>query len=174
MIKSVFTFLVFIGISSALSAQEDVFNAARNGDTKTLAKLHSLNPDTINATNAQGYSPVILACYYNQVDLLDLLLTYKVRLNDVQNSPTALQAAAYKGFTKCVEMLLKYGANPNIVDANGTSPLIYAVQFNHQAIAQMLIKNGADVNYKDPNGFSAVDYAKNLNLADILVLFEEN
>jgi ankyrin repeat protein len=174
MIKSVFTILVYLGISATLIAQTDVFDAARKGDVKSMEHMYTMNEDTINANNKQGYTPLILACYYNQTEVLKFLISKKVILNEKPNSPTALQAASYKGFTKGAEMLLNYGANPNIADANGTSPLIYAVQFNHKEITELLIKKGADVNYKDPSGFSALDYATQLNVADIVKLFNKN
>ncbi len=154
------------------SAQTDIFSAARNGDTELLEKLYKLNPDTINSTNAQGYSPIILACYYDRIDFIKLLLAKNVVLNEEPNSPTALQAAAYKGFTEAVKLLLDYGANPNIVDANGTSPLIYASQFNHIEIVDLLLKKGASVSYKDPNGFTALDYAEKLNQPEIISLLK--
>jgi ankyrin repeat protein len=160
--------------STSVFAQTDVFSAARSGDTKAIAQLYALNADTINAENQQGYTPLILACYYNQTAVLELLMQYKVALNETPNSPTALQAASYKGFKDCVKLLLDYGANPNIVDANGTSPLIYAVQFNHTEIVGLLLKKGASVTYKDPNGFTAINYAENLGLTEILAMLKSN
>ena len=160
--------------SSSVFGQTDVFSAARSGDTEAIAKLYMLNADTINAENQQGYTPVILACYYDQTAVLKVLMQYKVELNEKPNSPTALQAAAYKGFTDCVKLLLDYGANPNIADANGTTPLIYAVQFSHTEIVDLLLKKGASVNYKDPNGFTAINYAENLGLTEILALLKSN
>ena len=171
--KNLFILTAMI-LNTSVFAQTDIFSAARSGDVTSIEKLYALKPDTINAKNQQGYTPVILACYYNNTEVLKALIAYNVELNNVPNSPTALQAAAYKGFTDCVKLLLDYDANPNIADANGTTPLIYAVQFSHAEIVDLLIKKGADVNYKDPNGFTAINYAENLGLTEILALLKSN
>lgn len=169
-----FYFLSALILSSSIFGQTDIFSAARTGDAATIERLYTLNHDTINAKNQQGYTPVILACYYNNTVVLQALISHEVALNEKPDSPTALQAAAYKGFVECVKLLLDYGADPNIADANGTTPLIYAVQFNHKEIVAMLLKKGAFANYKDPNGFTAINYAENLGLTDILALLNEN
>jgi ankyrin repeat protein len=168
--KNALVIVLAIMVSFQAAAQADIFKAARTGDVALLKTLYEIKPDTINATNAQGYTPTILACYYNQTAFLAQLIAYRVVLVEKPNTPTALQAAAYKGFKDDVKLLLDYGANPNIADANGTTPLLYAVQFNHPEIVEMLIKKGASVTYKDPNGFSALDYAEKLGFIEILDL----
>ncbi len=160
--------LTLFVLLSQFSYAQDVFDAARSGDAGTVLKLYQLNPDTINAVSDQGYSPLILACYYNQLEVIDLLMTYDVKLVEEKGKPSALQATCYKGFTAATGLLLEYGANPNMADANGTTPLIYAAQFNHVEIVQMLIDNRADRNYVDPRGLTAADYAEKLGFTDIV------
>lgn len=152
-----------------LNAQ-NIFDAARSGDVKTAKKLFTENPQTINDKDETGYTPLVLAAYHNQEDFVKFLIKSEVELKTLQNTSTALQAASYKGYCSIVKRLLEYGADPNLVDANGTSPLLYAVQFNHPECVEHLMKNGADVYYKDPNGVDALNMAKQFNNSELIEL----
>lgn len=153
--------LCFLGFT--IQAQ-DIFEAARNGDLESMKSLYENDNSCINQKNSQDYNPLVLACYYNQLRVVKFLIEKGVELNLEDNSATALQAASYKGFTEIVAALLEYNANPNIVDANGTSPLIYATQFKHFEIIKLLLKYNADRSYKDQSGNTALDYAEKLKI----------
>lgn len=47
------------------------------------------------------------------------------------NKRTALHWASIKGHLRCIFLLLKYGADPNVQDANGMTPLHCAAKFGH-------------------------------------------
>lgn len=49
----------------------------------------------------------------------------------------------------CVDMLLAYGSNPNLLSENGKSPLHYAASRNQLKQALILLKASADVNIQD-------------------------
>lgn len=168
-----FIALFFLFASYSSFSQSSIFDAARKGDMETAKKLFELNPDTISAANAQGYTPLVLSAYYNQVDFALFLLDKKVKINDVEGTSTPLQAASYKGFDQIVKALLASGANPNTADANGASPLTYAAQFNHVKVVELLMKAGADPNQKDQSGLSPIDYASKLNLEEVLSLLKK-
>jgi len=46
-----------------------------------------------------------------------------------------------------VELLLKYGAQPDLEDENGCTPLSRALESGSASIAQLLLAQGAKVNY---------------------------
>lgn len=168
------TFWILSLILFSLQAQaQDIYDAARKGDLETIKALFEKDPNSINTSNSQDYTPLILACYYNQLEVVKYLVENKVKLNESQGSATALQAVCYKGFKEIAEVLLDYGSDPNIYDANGTSPLIYATQFKHIEIIGLLLKKGANKNYVDPSGNSAVDYAEKLQIQETLDLFKD-
>ena len=48
-----------------------------------------------------------------------------------------------------VKFLIDRGANPNLVDQNGVSPLHEAVIASKKGVVQLLINGGADVNKTD-------------------------
>lgn len=154
-------------------AQVDVFDAARKGDLETIKSLYAKDASILNSNNAQDYTPLILATYYNQVKVVEFLLDNDVSLNTEQGSATALQASCFKGYKEITKLLLEYGADPNTYDPNGTSPLIYATQFKHVEIIKLLLAKKANKSFKDLSGNNAVDYAEKLQIKEAISLFNQ-
>lgn len=154
-------------------AQDEILDAARIGNITLAETLKEKDEGILEFKSDLGYTPMILAAYYDQTKFMSFLMKNHVELHEVEGEGTALQAASYKGFNEAVYLLLEYGARTNIGDANGTTALIYAVQFNHSEIVRMLIERGADLHKKDPNGLSAKDYALQLKNDEILNILNE-
>ena len=55
--------------------------------------------------------------------------------------------------------LIKLGANVNIVDDEGLTPLHYAVEYSDQKVAELLLQKGADVNAVTRAGYTALHCA---------------
>ena len=72
---------------------------------------------------------------------------------------TSLVAAAELGHIRCIEKLLKAGADVNAVDGNGYSALIQATENNFNDIVSILLQAGADVNMVDNYGDTALIHA---------------
>jgi ankyrin repeat protein len=173
MVKISFLSFIFFNLFALQqSSNHDVFDCARKGDLEQMKRLYIDNPDIINTTNNQSYTPLILAAYYNQGEIIDFLISKKVRFEKLHDKPNALQAASFKGFTSIVEKLLSYGLDPNLPDANGITPLIYAVQFGHSDIVKLLVQANADKDYKDANGKTPRDYAIMLGNSEIQELLK--
>ena len=70
-------------------------------------------------------------------------------MSSVNNSGyTALCLASRKGFSECVDMLLKARADVNFVNTENMTPLMEAAYWDHLECVQLLIDAGADVNLK--------------------------
>ncbi|KIO01817.1 hypothetical protein M404DRAFT_1002774 [Pisolithus tinctorius Marx 270] len=70
--------------------------------------------------------------------------------------------AAYQGDALSVDLLLKHGANPNLKDDVGLSPLHWAVVRGNRAILRRLVEIGADIHAKDAEGRTPRDMAVEL------------
>ena len=50
-------------------------------------------------------------------------------------------------------MLVANGANPNLLDGNGVSPLTRAVLSQNQELVKLLVEKGAKINALDGDGY---------------------
>lgn len=156
--KTLFLIILFMSSIMAFS-QNDVYTIARSGTVDDLKTLIKTDPDIINKPNADGNSPLILACYKGNVEVAKFLIKNVKDINFTTPMGTALMAATVKKNTEIVKLLLENKANPNIADANGSTALIYAAIFKSYEIAELLVKYKGDDTHKDNRGNSAFDYA---------------
>lgn len=70
-----------------------------------------------------------------------------------------LHTLAYHDLLEACKLLLSYGADPNITNNNGETPLFWAVRMNCFAVVLTLLENGADTNIVDKSGSSPLHYA---------------
>ncbi|RMB61048.1 ankyrin repeat domain-containing protein [Dokdonia sinensis] len=165
-------FIIFLlGLFLQKALAQDVFDIARNGTSDELVTLLAKHPDTLNTKNAEGYSPLILAAYHANFEVAKELLKNGASINEESNYGSAIMAATVKGAIKIVQLLLEYGADPNVTDANGTTALLYATMFQQNEIATLLLNYKADTSLKDNRGNTALDYAilmKNETLTNLL------
>ena len=76
---------------------------------------------------------------------------------------TALLYAARQGCLACVQILVNGGADPNLSDPDGISPLLIATENFHFDTAVFLLKAGADANHWDWWGRTPLYAAVDLN-----------
>jgi ankyrin repeat protein len=162
-------FFIFI---SSISWSQDIFDVCRSGNLEKLKALHEINPDTVNSVNENGFSPLIIATYRNQLKVVDFLLKNNADVNFDSPEGTALLGACYKGNFDIVELLIANKANVNVLGGNNISPLIFAVQSKDKKLVKILVQNGADQTIKDSAGRTAKDYAMLLELKDIAELLK--
>ena len=137
----------------------DAFDIARKGTVEQAKVLLKNNPKAFANVNADGYSPLILACYHGNLEIASFLIQIKADINGNSKMGTPLMAAVVKKDIRIVKLLLDNKADANIADTNGTTALIYASIFKSYDIAKLLISAKANPDTKDNRGNSAIDYA---------------
>ena len=72
----------------------------------------------------------------------------------------ATAAATKMGNLEVCKLLLSYGANPNLQDEAGWTPLMIAVSLGSTKNVQALLKAGTNANLRDRKGLTALDIAQ--------------
>ena len=159
--KSSLFFIVMVFFLNFSFAQEkaDVFDIARKGTLAEAKNCVKLNPKAFNVVNPEGYSPLILASYRNNIEVAEFIIENGGDINGNSNMGTPLMAAIVKGNNEIAKILIDKKADVNLADANGTTALIYATMFKNIEIVTLLIKKSANPYLKDNRGNSALDYA---------------
>jgi ankyrin repeat protein len=109
------------------------------------------------------------ACENGDIDKINKIVS---QITDINKSNSkgwnAIILAAYNHNLEIVKILLKYGANINSINQNGTTVFMYAktkvLENNNFALLDFLIESGSDINRKDfKNNWTVLDYVKQTN-----------
>jgi hypothetical protein len=80
-------------------------------------------------------------------DLLNKIIKLPNIILDKPSTSPPLNGLILSKNIKGIEMILKHGANPNVIDSQLKTPLIYSVLIKNIDICKKLIEYGADVNF---------------------------
>ncbi|SFN57505.1 hypothetical protein SAMN05421594_3325 [Chryseobacterium oleae] len=170
--------LLIIGIFlsfSVASAQEkakSIFDVARTGTLAEVKDLMKQDPDIINKTNENGFSPLILACYRGNTEVAKFLMDNVKDVNYKSQEGTALAGLSVKYNKELTTYLLSKNADPNIADSTGATPLFWAVKFGNKELIELLLKHKADKSRKDSMGMTPFEYALQTNNKEIINLLK--
>lgn len=151
------------------------YNAIRDGDLPVVQAFIGKNPKLVHSRDSRGSSPLILATYYNHVDIAGFLLENgaAVDAGDASGN-TALMGVCFKGYDALAKLLIASGANVNAINTMGASCLIFATSFNREYIVKLLLAHGADSEARDARGKTALDHARMQGLTALTTLLENH
>lgn len=78
--------------------------------------------------------------------------TTVINTKDYSSGETALHIVAKRGDVLYTRFLLQKGANPNLRDAKGSTPLLAAIRAGQDSVIEILIKGKANVNIGNNGG----------------------
>jgi uncharacterized protein len=161
---------------------------------------HALDQDStlVNATADNGLSAVLVAAYYHEPQIAELLVQRGAELNIFEAAtvgaldrvegwivaqPELINAyapdgfqpiglAAFFGQQAAVELLLRVGAEADSPSKNAmrVRPLHSAIANRRTAIAKLLIEHGADVNSTQADDFTPLHEAAQNGLLEVTQL----
>lgn len=125
-----------------------------------------------------GRTPLHWACATGKLRLTELLLTRpkgpRAQINAVEiREKTSLHLASARDRDDLVELLLKYGADPNAKSDGGWTPLHNACEVGSETIVGILIGVGSDVNAKLLNGMTPLHLASQGGHIEVVKLLLE-
>jgi ankyrin repeat protein len=129
-------------------------------------------PAFIHAVDREGRTALFAATAAGNLQILErvLALSPMLDLTDVHGATALFYSAA--GGQAVLKRLIQRGADVNVQDQSGRSPLIVAVLMNHLDAVGLLLAAGADINHRDRHGATALYYAAEaglFKLAELLV-----
>lgn len=138
--------------------------AAALGKTRDLKKLLQLPIPT-----EQKEAAAFRAAEQGKTDSLRLLiLSAGVSPNAAAQESTLLCAAICQGRKEAAKELLLMGANVNLPDAEGLTPLMHAVICEDPVAVRLLLEHGADISAKNPAGRDAASYSHSEVISSLL------
>jgi len=166
-------FFIFTLFSCSKTTGLDIYEIARRGSVSEMETILKQNTSLINKKNKSGFTPLILASYNNNKNIVSFLINKKANLNELSDMGTALMAAAYKGNNEISKALINNGANVNSTDTNNTSALHYACFFQNKELVKLLINKKAKINGKDNKGKTPLDYAIGHNNIELIKILQQ-
>ncbi|BAO44764.1 ankyrin repeat domain-containing protein [Thiolapillus brandeum] len=145
--------------------------AVRNGRTAIVKLLLKQGVD-VGVKDAQGHDALYHAILGSHLRIADLLLKSGADMD----ASALLQAAAHQGISEreIYRYLSRHGADMNLRDENGDTPLLVAVRQGNHKLAKHLVSFGADVTITDARGKTPLAIANSLGLRDIAQLLQRN
>jgi len=163
-----------------------LMSACAQGTPDMVSLVLDYHPD-INYQDIYGNNALTKAVgnYGHYREMVPMLLNIGVNPNSSVGSEGKINYTALYKITNqalqtqdeidynIIRLFLEKGANPNLADKNGKTPLMNASYKGNLTIVKMLLEFGADPNLKDSSGQSALDSAQKKGHQDIIQLLSK-
>lgn len=150
----------------AQGAELGIYDAAALGNLSRVAALLAESPELARMHAPDGFSALGIAAFFGQPEIVDLLLSAGADPN--VPSRNAMQVTPLHSAVACrdpasalrmTESLLARGADPNVQQQGGWTPLHQAAAHGRVEIVGMLLERGADPSASSDDGRTAADMA---------------
>lgn len=144
-------------------ARLDLFEAAAVGAQEHVEQSLKHNPDAINSFSPDGWTPLHLAVFFGRVNVVHYLLSRGADINAVSGNEqrvTPLHSALANPQNSAVgQLLIGAGAELDIKQAEGYTPLHYAAANGLDQVVRSLLAHGVDTGIRNHQGKTAYELA---------------
>ena len=140
----------------------DVFEAAAFGDVDRLTELVSDEPSVVSSYSGDGFTALHFAAFFGRYEAAELLIERGAEVDALGRgwmTGTALHSAVSRLQSDVVGTLLEAGANPNVRQSAGWTPLHAAAMNGDLTSVELLLASGADPTATNDEGRSVADLA---------------
>jgi ankyrin repeat protein len=148
--------------------QPGLLIAIRAPSLKAATLLIDAPKINLNAANAAGESPLMLAALTGQLKLADYLVQKGADVNKPGWTP--LHYAASNGHREVIKLLLENHAYIDAESPNGSTPLMMASMYGNPQSVKLLLDEGADPLLKNQGGLTALQFAQRGNRPDSILM----
>jgi len=138
-----------------------------------IVKLLLSHGADVNAENNEGLTPLMASVQGMPTEMKQLIASAAEWVSNPREYYEQMAEEWNKitpDHTAISVALIEAGANVNAQNANGATPLIYAVENNNKQMVKILLDAGADVTRTTRQGYSALDIAREYDREDIFRL----
>eukprot|EP01088_Endostelium_zonatum_P022627 TRINITY_DN992_c0_g1_i1.p1 TRINITY_DN992_c0_g1~~TRINITY_DN992_c0_g1_i1.p1 ORF type:complete len:426 (-),score=101.81 TRINITY_DN992_c0_g1_i1:84-1361(-) len=141
-------------------AERGLSEGTRNKLALIQATHLATNRKILNSNDAANHE-LFRACRDNDIRAIKKMLDqgYDINCSDVDTGSTPLHWAASKSQHHAIRLLVESGANVNMQNKRGLTPLHLLIINRVEPIAFWLVKKGADIRIVDNEGHTALDLA---------------
>jgi uncharacterized protein len=140
----------------------DVFEAAAFGDVDRLTELLSNEPSLVTSYSGDGFTALHFAAFFGRYEAAALLIERGAEVDAFGRgwmTGTAMHSAVSRLQSDVVRILLEAGANPNVRQSAGWSPLHAAAMNGDLTSVELLLASGAEPTATNDEGRSVIDLA---------------
>lgn len=152
------------------SGQVALYIAMREGSPKVAAVLLASPRLNIDAANAAGETPLMMAALQGRLDWARKLIDRGAKVQKPGWSP--VHYAATGPSTELLAMLLDRGADINARAPDMSTPLMMAVRFGPEDSVKLLVRRGAEKSYINERDVTAAELARLADKRWLLPLLE--
>ncbi|MFD4707512.1 ankyrin repeat domain-containing protein [Gottfriedia sp. NPDC058432] len=157
-----------------------LFDSTEKGENEIVIEIISEQPNLIHEENEHGLTLLGIAAHYGQYEVVKTLVKNGAQVNALSHSKlsfipqnTALHAAiAGAKSLEVIDFLLTNGADPNISDSEGHTPLHIAAFEGNMTIAERLFKNGAEIKTNN-SGKTPIEIAEERGNSEFIKFIKE-
>jgi len=159
--KKIFIMLVLILVHMSITASaEEIVEAAKKGDLKTVQEILAQNPSKLNSLDEEKYTPLHWACMRAHWDIAKYLIDQGADLNlQGGDGGTPLQWAAHHDNVDIIKLMIDKGAKLNLQNQWGMTELHTAIWRGNIKVVACLLNRGSDPLIRTKEGWTAMHYA---------------
>jgi uncharacterized protein len=156
----------------------DIFEACALGDCTRLETLLRQDPMLVHATSPDGWGPLHLAAAFGGFQATALLLAHGAHVHRFSHNPLRNQplhaCIALSRDPQTVRILIDQGADVNMAQAGGYTPLHQAAASGLIEVTKILLEAGAKPDLCCDRGKTPAEYARERSHSAVLQQLENS